>query len=215
MGSNVPKLACRARLCFAIGLIFFIHISWYSQFGSLPWLDLSRHQLKVIWVLMCLRQLLVFKFLTRTMMSSGFWSSSRMYCYRFLLNFLYGFLDSLCSAMVPKTTPESPTSILKFLIDDVYVGRSEHPSRPLRPWWPPPMVRTPLKRPWTLLLALDSLIPEARVIVTSLPSPLLIPAAGEAVSVSCVNIGDLPFWILLNLHSYPSSVWDITPCVLG
>ena len=64
-----------------------------------------------------------FESLTRTMMYSGFWNSHRMYCYIFDLNFLYCYLDFLCSEVVPRTAPKSSTSTLKFLIEYVYTGR--------------------------------------------------------------------------------------------
>ena len=41
-----------------------------------------------------------FKSLTRTMMSSGFYNTIGMYCFRFLVNFLYWSLDSLCYYML-------------------------------------------------------------------------------------------------------------------
>ena len=63
-----------------------------------------------------------FKYLTRTMMSSRFYNTLRMYCLRFSLNFFYWSLASLCSDVVPKNAPKSSTSPLKFLIVDVYTG---------------------------------------------------------------------------------------------
>ena len=75
-----------------------------------------------------------FKYLTRTMMSSWFWNTLRMYCFSFLLNLLYRSLAYLCSDMVPKTAPKSSTSPLKFLIDDVYAGWLKRLPVPPRPW---------------------------------------------------------------------------------
>ena len=43
-----------------------------------------------------------FKYLTRTIMSSGFWNFLRMYCFRFSPNLSYWSLDYLCSVVVPK-----------------------------------------------------------------------------------------------------------------
>ena len=128
-----------------------------------------------------------FKSLTRTIMSSEFWNSLKMYCFIFSLNFLYWSLASLCSDVAPKTAPKSSTSNLKFLIDDVYAGWLKVPPRPKRPWWPHLLVQPHRPRPRPPLLELDSLVLEALVIVASLPYPSFLPAAGEAVSISGVN----------------------------
>ena len=74
-----------------------------------------------------------FKSLTRTIVSSGFWNSIRMYCFVFLLNFLYWYLAYICSDVVPKTAPKSSISPLKLLIDDVCAGRLKRPPRPPHP----------------------------------------------------------------------------------
>ena len=128
------------------------------------------------------------KYLTRTMISSGFWNSLRMYFFRFLLNLLYLSLASICSDVVPKTAPKLSTSPLKFLIDDVHAGRLKLPPRPPRTWWPPLIVWPPWPRPLPPLLELNSLVSAAQVIVASLLSQPLIPVAGEAVSVSVVIV---------------------------
>ena len=48
------------------------------------------------------------------------------------------------------------------------------------------------------------------MISMSLPSLQLLPMSGEVISVyGVIGIDDF-FCILLNLHSYPCSVWDIT-----
>ena len=125
-----------------------------------------------------------FKYLARTMISSEFWNYLRMYCFSFSLTFLYWYLASLCSDVIPKTAPKSSTSLLKFLIDDVYYGRLKRPPPLPRPWWPPLPVWPPWPHPRPLFLELDLLVSEARVVVASLPSPPLLFAAGEAVSVS-------------------------------
>ena len=125
-----------------------------------------------------------FKLLTIPMMYWGFWNSLRMYCFSFSLNLLYWSLNSLCSDVFPKTTPKSSTYPLKLQIDDMYTGWSNHLPRLLRPWWPPLLTRTPWPCHCPLLLELDSLVSEARVILASLPSLPLLTASGEAVSVS-------------------------------
>ena len=151
------------------------------------------------------------------MMSSGLCNTLRMYCFRFSLNFLYWSLAYLCSDLVPKTAPKSFTYPLKFLINDVYDGRLKRPPLPPRPWWKPLPVQPPRPRPRPPLLEFDSLVSEARVIVASLPSPPLLPTAGEALSVYKVIVFYsfllFPFLILLNLHSYHCSAWDITQSV--
>ena len=130
-----------------------------------------------------------FKYLPITMTSSGFWNFCRMYYFSFPLNFLYWSLDSLCLAVVPKTARKPPTSSLKFLIEYVYVGRLNRPPRPPRPWLHPLPERPPCLHLQTLLLSLDSLLEtDARVISASLSSLLLLPAAGEAVSVSVIIV---------------------------
>ena len=156
-----------------------------------------------------------FKSLTKTMTSSGFWNTLRIYCFRFLLNVLYWSLASFFSNVVPKTVPEYSTSTLKFLINDVYAGRLKRPPLPPRPWWLNLPVQTPWPHPCPPLLEFDLLVSEAQVIVASLPSPPLLSVAGGDISVSIVialySFLLIPFWILLNLHSYPPSAWDITP----
>ena len=153
------------------------------------------------------------------MMSSGFYNSLRMYWFSFSLHFLYWYLAYLFSDVVPKTKPKSSTSPLNLLIYDVYDGRLKRPPFPSRPWWPPHLVRTPRPRPRPQLLEFDLLVSDARVVVASLPSLTFLPAAGEAVSVSGVIVFYyfllFPFWILLNLHSYPRSAWDITPRIFS
>ena len=136
-----------------------------------------------------------FKYLTRTMMYSGLWNILRMYCFRFLLNFLYWYLASLCSDVVPKTAPKSFTATLKFLINDLYDQKLNHPPLPLCPWWPSLLVQPPRPRPCPQLLEFDYLVLEAWVIVASLPSLTLLPAAVEAVSFSRVIVfySILPF----------------------
>ena len=160
-----------------------------------------------------------FKYMTRMMMSSGFWNSIRIYCFSFSINFLYWSLASLCSDVVPKTVPKSSTSPLKLLVGDVYNGRLNHPPLPSRPWWLPFPLWTPRPRPRPPLLELDSLISEAKVIFASLPSPPFLPAADEVVSVSGVILFYsfilFSLLILLKLHSYPRSVWAISPCVFS
>ena len=156
-----------------------------------------------------------FKYLTRTIMSSELWNTLSMYCFRFSLDFLYWYLASLCSDVVPKTAPKFYTSSLKFLIDDVYAGQLKLLPLPPRPWWPPLLVQPPRPRPRPPLLEFDSLVSKARLIVASLPTPPLVPAAGEAVSFSrdIVFYSFLIFssWILFNINSYPYSAWDIRP----
>ena len=216
MGSTVTKLACRAWLCFAVGLILFWKIAWSLQFGLLPRSGLSRLLLTALWVFMRLKQL---------------WDVSNLWPEwwylqgsRILLGctvsdfcwiFLYWSLPSLCSDMDPKTAPKSSTSLLKFLINDVYAGQLKCPPLPPRPWWTPLPVQTNRPCPHPPLLEFYSLVSEAPVIVASLPSLLLLPAAGEAVSVSGIIVFYsfllFPFWILLNLRSYPCSAWDTTP----
>ena len=150
-----------------------------------------------------------FKYPTKTMMSSGFYNTLRVYYFSFSLNFLYWSLASLCSEVIPKTAPKSSTSPLKFLINDVYAGRLKRPPLPPRPWWPPLPVRPPQQCPRPTLLGFDSPVSEAQVIVALLPSPPLLPTAVEAVSVSGVILFSsfllFPLWILLNLRSYPCS----------
>ena len=72
---------------------------------------------------------------------------------------------------------------MKFPIDDMYAGRLKRPTWPPRPWCPPLPVQPPQPGLSPLLLELDSLVWEARVIVASLSSPPLLPVEGEAVSV--------------------------------
>ena len=57
LGSTVPRLSRRSRLCFTVVLIFFFNIVWSPQFLSLPQLVVSCLQLISLWVLICLRQL--------------------------------------------------------------------------------------------------------------------------------------------------------------
>ena len=140
-----------------------------------------------------------FKYLTRTMMSLEFCKYLRIYCFSFSLNFLYWSLVSLCSEVVPKTAPKSSTSPLKFLIDDVYAGQLKCPPLPLRPWWSLLLVQPPQPSPCSSYLELDSIVLWARFIVASLPSPPLIPAAGDAISVSRVIV---LYSLLLFLFEY-------------
>ena len=120
-------------------------------------------------------------------------NSSRMYCFSFSMNFLYWSLASLCLDLVPKTAPKSSTSPLNLLIDNVYAGRLKRLPRPPCTWWTPLPVQPPRPCPRTPLIALDSLVSEAQVIVTSIMSPPLLPAAGEAVPVSFVILVYLYF----------------------
>ena len=129
-----------------------------------------------------------FKSLTRTMMSSGFCNTLGVYCFRFLVNFLYLSLASLCSDVVSKTAPKPSTSYLKFLIDGMYGGRLKRTSIPSCTWQLPLPIRPPRLCPRSPFLEFDSLFSEARVIVASLPSLPLPTAAGEAVSVSEVIV---------------------------
>ena len=156
-----------------------------------------------------------FKYPTKTMMSSGFYNTLRVYYFSFSLNFLYWSLASLCSDVVPKTAPKSSTSPLKFLINDVYAGQLKPPPLLQSPWWTSRTILPPHPRPHLPLLEFYSLVSEARVIVAPLLSLSLLPAAGEVVSVFRVIVFYsfllFSFWILLNLHSYPRSMWDITP----
>ena len=172
---------CRVELFLEIFLISSFWIitmigSFSSSYGSYVVIDVFKT------ILGC------FKSLARTMMSSGFWNTLRIYCFIFSLNFLYWFLASLYSDVVPKTAPKSSTSPLNFLINDVYAGLLKCTPLTPRPWWPPLMVRPPEPLHFPLLLEFDSLVSEARVIVASLPSLTLLPAAGEAVSVSRVIV---------------------------
>ena len=128
------------------------------------------------------------------MISSGFWNYRRIYCFRLSLNFLYWSLTYHCLAVVYKNAPKSSTSTLNVLINYVYAGRLKclpcppHTLWPPLPVWPPqPCTRPPF-------LALNSLIvSETQVIVASLPSHPLLPAEGEAVSVSKVIVIHLSF----------------------
>ena len=151
-----------------------------------------------------------FKYPTRTMMPPGFWNSRRMYYFRFSLNLLYWSLDYLCSAVVPKTAPKSSTSHLKFLVDYVYEERLKCPPRLSCSWRQPLLEWPPRLLPRPPLLALDLPVSEAGVIIVS---PPLIFAADEAVYVSGVIVADIYFWKMLNFHSYPCSLWEITPHV--
>ena len=156
-----------------------------------------------------------FKYLTRTRIYSGFWNTIRMYCLSFSLNYLYWSLASIFSDVVPKNAPKFSSSPLKFLIDAAYAGRLKRPPLPPRPWQPPLPVQPPRALPRPPLLEFYLLVSDARVIVASLLSPPLLTVAGEAVSVFGVIVFYsfliFSFWILLNLHSYPCSVRDITP----
>ena len=151
------------------------------------------------------------KYLTRTMMSSGFCNYHMMYYFSFSLNFLYWSLDFICLDVVPKTAEKSYTSTLNLLIDDVYTRRLKRPPCPSYPWWTTLQAKPPWPCPNTPLLALDSIVSEARAIAASPPPPPLLTASGEAVYISGVIVDYLPLWILLNLHSYSCSVWDISP----
>ena len=148
-----------------------------------------------------------FKYLTITIVYSGFCNTLRMYCLSF---------SSLCSDMVPKTAPKSSTSHLKFLINDVYYGILKLLSILTRPSWWTILVQPPRLRPRPLLLDFDSLVLDVRMIVASLPIPPLLPPEGEAVSVSRVivfNILNFPLQILLKLYSYSHYLREITPCI--
>ena len=134
-----------------------------------------------------------FKYLTKTMISLGFCSSHRMYCFAILLDFLCWYLDSLCLAVVPKTAPKSSNYHFKFLVDDVYAGRLKHLPRPPRPLWLYLLVQPTRQRPYPPLLALDLLVSEAWVIFMSLLSQPLLPAADEAIYFSRVILVYLPF----------------------
>ena len=77
---------------------------------------------------------LYFKYLTITIMSSGFWNTLMLYFFSFSLNLLYWSLASLYFDVVPKIVPKSSTSTLKFMINDTYDGGLKCLPLPPRPW---------------------------------------------------------------------------------
>ena len=134
LGSTLAKLTRRSWLCFALGLIFFWQMAWFLQFGSLPRSGISRLLVTEMWVLMHLKQLsgLLNLWLEQWCLQD-YEMKFRMYCLRFLLDFLYWSLTSLCLDVVPKTAPkfsthplsvcwavEAPASSAKSLVTDSY-----------------------------------------------------------------------------------------------
>ena len=103
--------------------------------------------------------------------------SRSTYCFRFLLDFLYWSLASICSAVRPRRNHlflpwsfELMTCMLGGWILNYRLCLC----------------------PWTPLLVLNSLVSWARVVVAS-PSPSLLPTAGGYVSVSGVIINPRVF----------------------
>ena len=126
-----------------------------------------------------------FRYLIRTMMSSGFCNCCSMYCFSFLINFLYCSLAYLCLAVVPNIAPKLSASSLKLWIYDVYTGQLKRPHQQPRPLWSPLPVRPHRTRPWPLWLAFYLLVMSGSwVVFVSMLSPILIPVAGGGVSVS-------------------------------
>ena len=184
LGSTVPKLFRIAWICFVVGLIFLnilfdlLSLDYYHDrvFLVFSW------QCCGSW---CLWNILgSFKYLTRMIMYSGLCNSFRMQCFIFSLNFLYWSLASLCLAVVPNTAQKVSIYPLKLRMEDVYVGWLKRLTRTSRPWWPPLPVKPTWPCPWPLLLALDSLVSETRVIVSSMTFPPFLTTAGEAVYAS-------------------------------
>ena len=132
------------------------------------------------------------------MMFSGFWNSWSTYCFRFLLNFFYSSLASLFLDVVPKNVPKPSTSTLKLIIYGVYDGWLKCPLHLSHPWWPPLPPQPPRhcpQPPFSWNWFSHDLCPW--VVVESPPLPLL-PADGEAVSVSgVVTFFSNFFWITL------------------
>ena len=127
-------------------------------------------------------------YFTRTMMYSGLRNYQNIYCFRFLIDFLYWSLASLWSSIVPKTAKKSSTSPLKVQMDDIYAGRLKHLPHPPHPWWQLLTQRPPRPLPWTRLLVLDSLVVSwPRVVVVS-PSPPFLTMDSGSIYVSGVEI---------------------------
>ena len=187
MDRTVPILSHRYWLCSVIVRIYFltyflIYLVWImTMIGSFLYSVDSAIGLDV--------SIMVtgyFIYLTRTIMSSGFWNSWSTYCFSFYLNFLYCSLVSLCSSMVPNTNPKSSTYPLKFWMDDVYAGRLKCLTHPKFPWWPPLPSKPSWPSTWPLFLEIYLLMVLRHQMFVASLSPSLLPVDGGAVYISGV-----------------------------
>ena len=154
-----------------------------------------------------------FKYLTRTMMSSGFWNYLRMYCFIFLMNFLYWSLAYLCADMVLIPRQNTPLLPLSSWLMMCILG---HWSVRLFPYvlgyfllWYDLIGRVPVPCCLNLIRLSQR---HGWLLLHCRSCPFFLWQMKKFLFPESLYF-TLSFWILLKSHSYPCSVRDITPCV--